>query len=145
VRHILCDIEARRSGLSRSQMQVRVDTDDHIDSNDELANRVEGVVEGSLERYRDRVVLVQVHLSRLVHVRAPGRMHHLPGERDMCCRMEALAGTLSPIVVSHEALTLTEAIHAAAAKLERAVHDAFKRLKPHVVEEAERLGHVGSS
>jgi ribosome-associated translation inhibitor RaiA len=118
-------------------MQVRVDADDHIDSNDELANRVEGVVEGSLERYRDRVVLVQVHLSR--------HLHHRSGERDMCCRMEAQAGTSSPIIVSHEALTLTEAIHAAAAKLERAVHDALKRLKTHVVEEAESLGHVGSS
>ena len=143
MRHILCDIDVRRSELSRSQMQVRVDTDDHIDSNDELANRVEGVVEGSLERYRDRVVLVQVHLSRLVHV--TGGATHRPGERDMCCRMEAQAGTSSPIVVSHEALTLTEAIHAAAAKLERAVHDALKRLKTHVVEEAESLGHVGSS
>ena len=139
MRHILCDIDARRSELSGSQMQVRVDTDDHIDSNDELANRVEGVVEGSLERYRDRVVLVQVHLSRLVQAR------HGSGERDMCCRMEAQAGTSSPIVVSHEALTLTEAIHAAAAKLERAVHDALKRLKTHVVEETESLGHVGSS
>ena len=121
-------------------MQVRVDADDHIDSNEELADRVEGVVEGSLERFRDRVVLVRVHLSRLAH--------HQSGERDMCCRMEAQAGSLTPIVVSHEALTLTEAIHAAAAKLERAVQDALKRPKTSVVEDpdaTQRLGHVGSS
>lgn len=122
-------------------MQIRVDADDHIDSNQELADRVEGVVEGSLEHYRDRVALVLVHLSRHVH--------HRPGERDMCCRMEAQAGSLKPIVVTHEALTLTEAIHAASAKLERAVHDALK--SPRAREAAGQagptagLGHVGSS
>jgi hypothetical protein len=140
VRHILCDIYDRRNELSRRQMQIRVDADDHIDSNEELASRVEGVVEGSLERYRDRVVLVRVHLSRLAH--------HLPGERDMCCRMEAQAGSLNPIVVIHEAMTLTEAIHAAAAKLERAVHDALRRDKSQEAQDAgqtEGLGHVGSS
>jgi len=142
VGHFLCDIDDRRNELSRSQMQIRVDADDHIDSNQELADRVEGVVEGSLERYRDRVALVLVHLSGLVR--------HRPGERDMCCRMEAqAAGSLKPIVVTHEALTLSEAIHAASAKLERAVHDALK--SPKVREIAGHagptagLGHVGSS
>ena len=83
MRHILCDIYDRRNELSRRQMQIRVDADDHIDSNEDLASRVEGVVEGSLESYRDRVVLVQVHLSRLAHasggMHAPGRMHHGAG------------------------------------------------------------------
>jgi ribosome-associated translation inhibitor RaiA len=143
VRHILCDIEGRRGRSSGNQMQVRVDVDDHIDSNEELANRIEGVVEGSLQRYSDRVVLVRVHLSRLVH--APGRVHQRTGERDMCCRMEAQADLVKPIVVSHEGLTLTEAIHAAAAKLERAVHEALKKLKTHAVEDGnttEGLGHA---
>ena len=154
MRHILCDIYDRRNELSRRQMQIRVDADDHIDSNEDLASRVEGVVEGSLESYRDRVVLVQVHLSRLAH--APGRMHHHSGERDMCCRMEAQVSSLKPggpmgqpIVVTHEAMTLTEAIHAASAKLERAVHDALRRDKsqedPHDAGQTEGLGHVGSS
>ena len=141
MRHFLCDIYGRRNELSKSQMQIRVDADDHIDSNEELADRVEGVVEGSLERYRDRVALVLVHLSRLVH--------HRPGERDISCRMEVQVSSLKPIVVTHEALTLTEAIHAASAKLERAVHDALKSLKARdAAKDAGRtagLGHVGSS
>ena len=142
--HFLCDIYGRRNELSRRQMQIRVDADDHIDSNEELANRIVGVVEGSLERYRDRVVLVRVHLSRLAH--APGRMHHQSGERDMCCRMEAQAGSLKAIVVTHEAMTLTEAIHAASAKLERAVHDALRgQGAAQDAGSTESLGHVGSS
>ena len=141
MRRFLCDIYARSNELSRSQMQIRVDADDHIDSNQELADRIEGVVEGSLERYRDQVVLVQVHLSRLVD--------HQSGGRDMSCRMEAQAGLLKPIVVTHEAITLTEAIHAASAKLERAVHDALKGHKSHETADhanpAGSLGPVGSS
>jgi ribosome-associated translation inhibitor RaiA len=107
-------------------MQIRVHADAHIDSSEELTIRVEGVVEGSLDYYRDRVTLVEVHLSRL--------SLHPPGERDMCCRMEAHAGALKPIEVSHEALTLTEAIHAAAAKLERAIHSAVGRRKSREVD-----------
>ena len=128
-------------------MQIRVHADEHIDSSDELTFRVEGVVQGSLERYQDQVSLVEVHLSR--------RMPHRPGERDMCCRMEAHAGALKPLEVSHEAITLTEAIHAASAKLERAIHAALGRRKgkeatapaieEHVDPTAEALGQLRSS
>jgi ribosome-associated translation inhibitor RaiA len=102
-------------------MQIRVHADEHVDSSQELIFRVEGVVEGSLHHYEDRVTLVEVHLSR-----------HMPnhaGDRDMCCRMEAHLSALKPLEVSHEALTLTEAIHAASAKLERAIHTALGRRK----------------
>jgi len=98
-------------------MQIRVEADEHIDSSDELTLRVEGVVEGSLERYVSRVTLVEVHLSR--------NAQHSMGGRDICCRIAAHVGGLNPIAVSHDAFTLTEAIHAASAKLERAVHDEF--------------------
>jgi ribosome-associated translation inhibitor RaiA len=102
-------------------MQVRVHTDEHVDSSQELIFRVEGVIEGSLHDYEDRVTLVEVHLS----LRTP---HH-PGDRDMCCRMEAHLIALKPLDVSHEALTLTEAIHAASAKLERAIRAALGHRK----------------
>ncbi|HEY0342301.1 MAG TPA: hypothetical protein VGC34_15980 [Steroidobacteraceae bacterium] len=102
-------------------MQIRVHADEHIDSSEELTFRVEGVVQGSLDRYQDAVSLVEIFLSR--------RVPHHSGERDMCCRMVAHAGALKPIEVSHEAITLTEAIHAASAKLERAIHVTWGRRK----------------
>lgn len=105
-------------------MQIRVVADEHIDSNDELTLRIEGVVEGSLERYIDRVTLVEVRLSR--------HAQHSMGGRDMCCLMEAHVGGLRPVAVSHDAFTLTEAIHAASAKLERAIHDEFHQHRPKV-------------
>ena len=102
-------------------MQIRVHADEHVDSSQELIFRVEGVVEGSLHYYADYVTLVEVHLSVLTP--------HRPGDRDMCCRMEAHLSALKPLEVSHEALTLTEAIHAASAKLERAIHAALGQRK----------------
>ena len=128
-------------------MQIRVDVDDHIDGSEELMVRVEGVVEGSLDRYQEQIARVDVHLSQ--------RTPHKHGEFDMCCRMEAHAGGLRPIAVIHEAMTLTEAIHAASAKLERAVHLAFHELKARqagspaqedeVQGQTEGLGHLRSS
>jgi ribosome-associated translation inhibitor RaiA len=127
-------------------MQIQVDVDDHIDSSEELIIRVEGVVEGSLDRFQDRITRVEVQLSRL--------NRHPPGGHDLCCHMEAHAGG-KPIAVSHEAMTLTEAIHAASAKLGRAIHTAFSQLKSKDAEAAaakddegptpEGLGHFGSS
>lgn len=106
-------LRPERAILSSIKMQVRVDVDDHIDGSEELMVRVEGVVEGSLDRFQGRVTRVDVHLSQPVR---SGLGHH-----PLCCRMEAYAGALTPIIASHEAITLTEAIHAAAAKLNRAV------------------------
>jgi ribosome-associated translation inhibitor RaiA len=108
-------------------MQIRVFADEHIDSSEELTFRVEGVVQGSLDRYQERISLVEVFLSQ--------RIPHHSGERDMCCRMEAHAGALKPIEVNHEAITLTEAIHEASSKLERAIHTTLGRRKPRDVTE----------
>jgi ribosome-associated translation inhibitor RaiA len=125
-------------------MQILVDADDHLHGSQDLTARIEGVVEGALERFTERIIRVEVRLSDL----NSGR----PGERDMCCHMEAHAGGLKPIAVSHEAVTLTEAIHATASKLERALHHALGRIKSKPVrvpvsghdDPAEGLGHLES-
>ena len=137
-RHVLCDIGFERNELSSTKMQIRVDVDAHIDGSEELMDRVEGVIEGSLDRYQDRIARVEVHLSQLSHRQA--------GIRDLSCRMEAHASGFQPIAVSHEAMTLTEAIHAASAKLERAVHEVLGRVKKDMAAptEEEGLGHLES-
>ena len=58
------------------------------------------------------------------------RTPHRPGDRDMCCRMEAHLSALKALEVSHEALTLTEAHSCgSSAKLERAIHAALGHRK----------------
>lgn len=92
-------------------MQVLVNSDHHVGG--DLTERVQGVIEGRLDRFAGRITRVEVHLSDLNGSKL--------GERDKRCLMEARIGGMKPIAVSHEAPTLTEAIHAAADKLERAI------------------------
>ena len=102
-------------------MQVLVNSDHHIVGGEDLTERVQGVVEGRLERFDGRITRVEVHLNDLNSVKL--------GERDKRCMMEARIGGMKPIAVSHEAPTLTEAIHVAADKLERAIGHALGRLE----------------
>ena len=101
-------------------MQVLVNSDHHIVGGEELTERVQGVVEGRLERFQERITRVEVHLNDLNGQKL--------GERDKRCMMEARIGGMKPIAVSHEAPTLTEAIHAAADKLERTIEHTLGKL-----------------
>jgi len=94
-------------------MQVLVNSDHHIVGGEDLTGRVQGVVEGRLDRFSGRITRVEVHLNDLNGSKL--------GERDKRCMMEARIGGMKPIAVSHEAPTVTEALHAAADKLERAI------------------------
>jgi ribosome-associated translation inhibitor RaiA len=102
-------------------MQVLVNSDHHIVGGEDLTERVQGVVEGRLERFEGRITRVEVHLNDLNSLKR--------GERDKRCMMEVRLGGMKPIAVSHEAPTLTEAIHMAADKLERAVEHALGKLQ----------------
>jgi ribosome-associated translation inhibitor RaiA len=121
-------------------MQVLVNSDHHILGGEDLTERVRGMLEGRLERFAGRITRVEVHLSDLNGTRL--------GERDKRCMLEARLGGLKPIAASHEAPTLTEAIHVAADKLERAVEHALGKLAdsagrgggPAAMEALERTG-----
>jgi len=102
-------------------MQVLINSDRHITGSVDLTERVQGVVEGRLDRFGGRITRVEVHLYDLNSQKL--------GERDKRCLMEARLGGMEPIAVSHEAATLTEAIHSAADKLERAIEHALGRLQ----------------
>ena len=102
-------------------MQVLVNSDHHIVGGEDLTERVRGVVEGRLDRFEGRITRVEVHLSDLNGSKL--------GERDKRCLMEARIGGMKPIAVSHEAPTLTEAIHAAADKLERAIAHTLGKME----------------
>ena len=52
-------------------MQILVDADDHLHGSQDLMARIEGVVEGALERFSERIIRVEVRLSDL-NTRRPG-------------------------------------------------------------------------
>jgi hypothetical protein len=95
------------------RMQVLVTADDSVRCDEELIRRVEGVIQGSLERFGDWILRVEAHLGDLD---CPD-----PIDRDKSCRLQAWVAGLKPVVASHEAVTLTEAIHAAASNLGRSL------------------------
>jgi ribosome-associated translation inhibitor RaiA len=101
-------------------MQVLVNCDDPICCDENLFQRVEGVIAGTLERFSSRVSRVEAHLSDVSGVKQTNR--------DKVCSLEAWITGVAPVTASHEAATLTEAIHAAADKLDRLVARAIREL-----------------
>jgi hypothetical protein len=101
-------------------MQVLVNCDDPICCDENLFQRVEGVIAGTLERFSSRVSRVEAHLSDVSGVK--------PDNRDKVCRLEAWVTGAVPVIASHEAATLAEAIHAAADQLERLIARAIREL-----------------
>jgi ribosome-associated translation inhibitor RaiA len=101
-------------------MQVLVNCDDPICCDENLFQRVEGVIAGTLERFSHRISRVEAHLSDVSGVRH--------GNRDKVCSLEAWVGGAASVSASHEAVTLTEAIHDATDKLERLIAREIRQL-----------------
>jgi len=99
-------------------MQVLVNCDDPVCCDEELIRRVEGVIVGTLERFGDRLFRVEVRLRDLNSEK--------PGDRDKVCSLEARLAGATSVVATHDAPTLTEAIHVAAGKLERLVSQQLR-------------------
>jgi ribosome-associated translation inhibitor RaiA len=99
-------------------MQILVTCNDPLCCDENLFQRVEGVIAGTLERFSNRVARVEVNLSDVTDLNY--------GNRDRICSLQAWVGTES-VVASHEAATLTEAIHDAASKLERLLARAIEQ------------------
>lgn len=102
-------------------MQVRINTDNNIESHETLTQQVEAVVVGALGQFSDRITRVEVHLS--------DENSHKFGSNDKRCLMEARLAGLQPIVASHQAATLQQAIDGAAEKLKRSIDRVLGRLE----------------
>lgn len=102
-------------------MQVLLNTDNHVDGNDRLAQYVSSVVESSVDRFSRRITRVEVFL-------ADENSSVKSGSNDKRCTMEARIGGMQPITVSANSPTFDQGIDAAADKLEKALSHAFGRL-----------------
>jgi hypothetical protein len=100
-------------------MQILVSCDDSVHCDEELFSRVEGVVAGTLDGLSDQISRVDVQLGDGDDAD--------PSARDKSCRLEARVPGLGSVIAIHEAFTLTEAIHAAASKLERSVVEELRQ------------------
>jgi ribosome-associated translation inhibitor RaiA len=94
-------------------MQVQLNTDSHIRGGEELTRRIEADVEAVLGRFGDRITRVEVQLN---DVNSGKR-----GNNDKRCLIEVRPAGFEPIVASHHAGTLDEAIEGALEKAEKAL------------------------
>ena len=100
-------------------MQILVNSDHHIKSDEAVSERVASIVTDSVDRFAERITRVDVHLKDL-----NGPKH---GSADKRCTIEAHVSGIANVAVSHEAPTLREAIDGAADKLERALEHTVGR------------------
>lgn len=102
-------------------MHIQINTDSNIEGREELASHVEGVVEGALSRFSNRITRVEVHLS--------DQNSDKSGQDDKRCMMEARLEGRQPTAVTHQAASLDDAIDGAADKLKRSLERTLERLK----------------
>ena len=104
-------------------MQIQVNTDNHIDGNEALVRFVTDEVEGTLGRFGDQLVRVEVHLNDLNGPKS--------GQADKRCLLEARLAGLAAMAVSEEAPSLEEALDGALGKLERTIDKTLERRGDH--------------
>jgi len=99
-------------------MQIQINTDRNIETDDRLTADVQGAIEGALGRFADRITRVEVHLSDVNGGKG----------RDTRCVMEARVAGLKPMAVDDQADNPRDAARGAAGKLERALDSWLGRL-----------------
>lgn len=105
-------------------MIIQVNTDSNIEGNREVAQQVKTEVANSLERFKEKITRVEVHLS-------DENSDKKFGTEDMRCLLEARLAGRNPVSVSHQAATLEQAVHGAVEKLKRSLESTLGRLGEH--------------
>jgi len=98
-------------------MKIEVSTDKPIP--DTVLGQVVAAVEAGLARHKERATRAEVHLKN-----TGGGSPTMPME----CKIEVRPAGRDPVVVSHEAASLGEAVAGSAGKMERRLESLFGRL-----------------
>jgi len=101
-------------------MHVEIRTDNHIRGSDQLYDGIRVGIQSALKRYAEQLTRVEIHLA---DVNGPKG-----AADDKRCLIEARPRGLQPIVASHQAANLDDAVDGAADKLARALDAALGRL-----------------
>lgn len=101
-------------------MKIQVNTDENIEGGEELSARVSAEIHTHLDRFRDHITRIEVHLSDEDGDKSGG-----PDKR---CLMEARIEGRQPEVTSERATTLEGAYSGAARKLQRVLQSTLGRL-----------------
>lgn len=98
-------------------MKIQVNSDNQIAMTTVLSTFIEGEVERALERFKDRLTRVEVHVSD--ENAAKG------GARDKRCVIETRPTGLNPLSASDAAATVEAAVTGASNKMKRLLETTF--------------------
>nr|WP_295075700.1 HPF/RaiA family ribosome-associated protein [uncultured Roseateles sp.] len=102
-------------------MQFQINTDENIEGNESLSAWIQTELKAKLARFRDHITRIEVHLSDASATRV--------GDHDKRCKLEARLAGRQPVLVSHDAANVADAVHGAAEKLLRAVDSTLGKLR----------------
>jgi hypothetical protein len=101
-------------------MNIQINTDDHIQGREDVADSVRVLVETALLRYRDQITRVEVHLG--------DENADKSGQRDKRCLVEARLEGRQPVTATALAATVSQAVQEASDKLSRLIESQLGRL-----------------
>ncbi len=101
-------------------MQVQVNTDHNVRGSEQLDLHIRSTVQASLGRFGEWITRVEVHLSDDNGDKSRGD--------DKRCLMEARPAGMQPVVVTHVAGTIDEAVEGAVERLEGLLDGTFDKL-----------------
>lgn len=102
-------------------MQIFVNTDDNVRGGVDTEGMVDDVVRASIDRFAERITRVEAYLS-------DQNSDKKGGDDDIRCVLEARVSGIQPLVASHDAGTLDDAVAGAAGKLERVLESTLGKL-----------------
>ena len=102
-------------------MQIQVNASNGIENKETLDRWAETQLRDALERFRQDVTRIEVHLSDENSGKA--------GNADKRCKMEARLVHHQPVAVHHDGATQDEAFRGAADKLKRVIETTLDRTK----------------
>ena len=107
-------------------MQIQINTANNVEGREALVGDLERTVRDGLSRFEDRLTRIEVHVG---DEDGPGR-----GGADKRCVIEARPSGMSPVTVSDEAGSISQATAGAVDKMTTVLDRAFGKL-------TDRKGH----
>lgn len=101
-------------------MKIQVNTDAHIDGHERLVGHVSGIISHALDRFKDHVTRVEVHLR--------DENADKTGPQDQRCMLEARLEGRQPVAVTEHAATQEQAVNGATQKMVRLLDSTFGRV-----------------
>ncbi|MFP9100315.1 HPF/RaiA family ribosome-associated protein [Flavobacterium sp. RHBU_24] len=105
-------------------MQIRVNTDNHIEGSNRMENYFDNVIQEKLKRFEERITNLEVYL-------ADENSSDKKGTDDKRCTIEAHITGIKPLAVTNHADTVEKSVLGAVTKMKALLEHTFDKIKTH--------------